>query len=229
MSPTVNGPGPRVVFGAVFGNIADFAGLVHRLCESPDVAATEFSFQAPIYKAAPAIVAGLKEAKSALDKFDVYFRHTVLDEDKRVAYREKFASDYIRRVPGTERQDLFAASADILQFSFELVPPTSHPFAESALYAIQSTPHDPTVLAALRAGQGCAREHLRGDWKLFFDHMQNPRRHDLPQVKEVVMELGFVEPYVVELITDGAVPGYFWGVMSHHVAAASGRFVHLPG
>jgi hypothetical protein len=230
-SNTARGVGttPSFVFGVVLKGLEQYRELVHLLATSPLVAIADFAYAAPIYKGSDAIKAALARAESALEKFDVYFQHALLDEQERVRFARLFAQAYLKRYPASERSDLFVASGDVMKFSFELVPPMALEDPNTALSAIEQTPHDAEVLAALRAGGHIDRAHYRADIKLFLDHALNPRRHEVPRVQRAAAELGTDLPYVVELVTDGAIPGYVYYAVSPLVHQAGGRLVLLPG
>lgn len=220
---------PSVVFGLVMKELVQYRELVHRIAAQPFVAGTEFTFGAPIFKGSDAIKEGLARANNALEKFDVYCNHAILDEAERVRFARLFAQNYVRRFPGSERSDLFLASGDVLKFTFELVVPTSLHDGGAALLAIQRTPHDPSVLADLLEGRAVDRAHLRGHVHVFLDHILNPRRHDVPSVQRAAAEIGAELPYVAELATDGALPGYILHAVRPLVFDVGARMVLLPG
>ncbi|MCC7070637.1 MAG: hypothetical protein IT383_04900 [Deltaproteobacteria bacterium] len=224
-----DGAQPPVVFGVVLRDLESYRRLVHELASSPLVVSTDFAYSAPIYKGSPAIVAGLAQANGSLDKFDVYYRHALVDPAERVRFAKAFAALYLRKFPASERQDLFLASADVLKFSFELVSPLALDNSIAALTAIERTPHDQAVLDALRVGASVERAHLRGDLRIFLDHILNPRRRELPQVQAAMMEIETDVPVIVELVTTGAIPGYLYYVVHPMVQALEGRLVLLPG
>ena len=220
---------PTVNFGVVVHNLAQYRALVHKLAASPLVATTDFTYAAPIYKGNEKIKEALGVANSALDKFDVYFAHALLDEPERVRFARMFHATYLRKFPASERTDLFLASGEVLKFSFELVPPTALENPGLALDAIARTPHDATILSKLQGGDPIDHKHLRADLKIFYDHVMNPRRREIQQVQQAMAELGAEDPYVLELVTDGAVPGYIYYTVHPIVAGIGGRLVLLPG
>ena len=220
---------PTVNFGIVFHSLQQYRWLVHKLAVSPLVATTDFTYSAPIYKGSDRIKTALTKAETAIDKFDVYVDHALLDEEERVRFARLFHQAYLRRYPASERTDLFLASGEVLKFSFELVPPSALEDPALALDAIAQTPHDPLVLRQLKDGDPIDRAHLRADVKIFFDHVMNPRRRDLKEVQTAASELGCDEPYVVELVTDGAMPGYIYYTVHPVVHLVGGRLVLIPG
>jgi hypothetical protein len=218
---------PTVNFGLVFRQLQQYGNFVHACAESGFVAQTDFTYAAPIYKGSDAIKQGLEVAQSALDKFDVYFLNAVLDDNERSRFSKLFAKQYLAKYPGSERSDLFLASGDILKFAIELLPPLSLSNPMEALKAIEATPHDPAILGKLRGGQAIDRAHLRATMKLFLDHVMNPRRREVPAVADAAAEMGTEDPYVIEVITDGAMPGYVHWVLTPLVRAVGGRLVLL--
>lgn len=223
------GTTPTFNFGIVLKSLEQYRDLVHLLAESALVAVADFAYSAPIYKGNDAIKDALGHVNNALEKFDVYFNFAILDEQERVRFARMFAAQYLKKFPASERSDLFLASGEVLQFAVELLPPTVLDDGAAALEAIEQTPHDGSVLDALRAGGSIDRAHLRGELKIFLDHILNPRRHDISRVQRAASEIGTSLPYVVELITDGAVPGYLHWAVEPLVRQVGGRLVLLPG
>lgn len=224
------GTTPTIDFAIVLKGLEQYRELVHLLAQSPLVAVADFAYGAPIYKGSEAIKEALGHANNALEKFDVYFNHAILDEQERLRFARLFASAYVKRFPASERSDLFLASGEVLKFSVELVPPTALPDDKTAvLEAIETTPHDSRVLRALREGASIDRAHLRGELKIFLDHILNPRRHDVSRVRVAAKEIGTDLPYVVEMMTDGAMPGYLHYAVEPLVEEVGGRMVILPG
>ncbi len=218
---------PTVNFGVVFHNLEQYRQLVHKLASSPLVASADFTYAAPIYKGSERIKEALGRAESALDKFDVYFENALADEPERVRFARMFHAAYLRKYPASERTDLFLASGDVLKFSFELVPPSALENPGQALDAVARTPHDQHVLEKLQAGEPIDRAHLRADLKVFFDHVMNPRRREIPRVQQAMAELGAEEPYILELVTNGGMPGYIYYTVHPLVHATGGRLVLL--
>jgi hypothetical protein len=225
----IEGSAPPVVFGVVLRDLESYRTLVRGLASSSLVASTDFIYTAPVYKGSEDIKAGLLEANSALEKFDVYFRHALENPGERVRFAKMFAAQYLRKFPASERQDLFLASGDVMKFIFELVTPLALENPAAVLGAIQNTPHDAAVLNALLSGGSVDRAHLKGDLKIFLDHILNPRRRDLPQVQQAMMEMETDAPLIVELVTTGGMPGYLYYVVHPMVQALGGRLVLLPG
>lgn len=223
------GASPTINFGVVLRGLEQYRDLVHALATSPLVATADFSYSAPIYKGSDAIKAGLAAAETALEKFDVYFANAILDELERVRFARLFAQLYLRKYPASERSDLFLASADVLKTSFELVPPYSLDDPKAAIEAIARAPHDPNVLHKLHAGDSIDRAHLRFDLRIFLDHVMNPRRRDLPEVQAAMKEIKTGLPYVLEIVTNGAIPGYVFYTVHSFVHQVGGRLVLLPG
>lgn len=223
------GSTPTVIFGVVLKALEQYREIVHLLATNPIVSVADFAYSAPIYKGSDAIKAALERANTGLEKFDAYFTHAILDENERVRFARLFAQQYVKRFPASERQDLFAASADVLKFSVELVPPSALADQSAALDAIAATPHDAEVLDALRAGQPIDRAHLKADLKIFLDHVLNPRRREIKRVMRAAEEIGTDLPYVLELVTDGAVPGYIYYAVHPIVHHVGGRMVLLAG
>jgi hypothetical protein len=221
------GKSPPVLFGVVVYALEQYGNLVHVASASPFVSQTDFGYGAPIYKGSDAIKAGLESAVSALDKFNVYFRHAVLDEAERVRFTHAFRAQYLKKFPGSERTDLFLASGDVLKFAVELVHPTTLAEPHQALMAIESTPHDNEVLLQLKSGQAIDRAHLKAEFRIYLDHVMNPRRREVPTVAQAAMEMGTEEPYVVEVITTGAIPGYLYWVLNPIVQQVGGKLVLL--
>jgi hypothetical protein len=221
--------GPTVIFGVVLRELHQYRELVHQIVNSPLVASTDFTYSAPVYKGNEKIKEELATANTALDKFDVYFRNAIADESQRLHFGKMFRAQYLRKYPGSERQDLFLASGDVIKFSFELVPPNALENPVHALNAVERTPHDPAVLNKLRNGESVDRVHLRGDLKVFFDQILNPRRKDVPQVEVALAELNTDVAFIFEIVTTGAMPGYIFYVVHPLVNQLGGRLVLLPG
>lgn len=220
---------PPVVFGVVLKDLESYRTLVKGLATSSLVASTDFVYTAPIYKGSDAIKDALQSANGALDKFDVYFEHALDNPAERVRFAKMFAAQYVRKFPASERQDLFLASGDVMKFSFELVTPLALEQPLAVLDAIARTPHDQALLDSLRGGGSIDRAHLRGDLKIFLDHILNPRRRELQQVQSAMFEMETDAPLIVELVTTGGVPGYVYYVVQPMVSAIGGRVVLLPG
>jgi hypothetical protein len=188
---------------------------------------TELSYSAPIYKGSDAIKEGLAAARTALEKFDVYFDHALLDEEERVRFARLFAQQYVRKHPASERSDLFLASADVLKVAVELVPPLALPKPIAALDAIAAAPHDLSILGRLRGGDAIDRAHLCFQVRVFLDHVMNPRRREQAAVRGVMKELGIELPYILEAVTDGAIPGYVRWALHPLVREIGGGLVLL--
>lgn len=214
--------------GLVYQDLDHHRQAVQALSSSSSVATVEFSVQAPLYKGSPRIVAALKDAQSLADKIDVYFRDAICDEVERVRFARLYQQAYTKKNPRAERQDLFESSGDILAFSVDLVPPMQLDVPRAAFDAIAAGPHDSGLLAKLRGGDSPERWHLKVQVRLFLDHAMNPRRHDVPDVVAAAQELGVPDPYVLEVSSSPAIPGYARFVLEPLVRAAGGRVVWLP-
>lgn len=219
----------EVPIGIVLPDLGTYQRLVHAIAEAPYVVETELSYSAPLYKATPEITEALKGARTALEKFDVYFERGILDEDTRVQLAGAFRQRYLRAHPRSEGSDVFLASGDVLQFRFELQQPATLEGNEEALWVTESLPHDRTVLDVMKEGGLVDRAHLRGNVKLFLDHVYNPRRRELPEVQEVLTGPRAADPVIIELLTDGAVPGLFGHLLAPLVHPLEGALVILPG
>ena len=202
--------------------------MVHACAGSPEVVVTDFSYGAPLYKGNERIVEGLQRAETALERFDVYFYHGFLDETERVRLATRFRTDYLRKHPRSERSDVFAASSDVLAFSFELGRPMPGKIDDDQLRAILSCPHDPAVLRAWRTGERVDPTDVRGRFRLYLDHVLNPRRHVLPDVKRAAAEISVERPVIIELETTGALPGLFVKLLGPCLHEVGGRLVLLP-
>ena len=218
-----------VTLGIVLPRLDSYRALIHSLTNHPEIAEVEFTYGAPLFKATPEIVDGLKKASGSLERFDVYFEHGLLHEPTRVRLAQRFRQRYLNRHPYSEGSDVFAASADVMQFRFRIDEPRHLQAPLRALAAIEHAPHDDTILAQIRAKEPIAREHLSGRVKLFLDHIYNPRRTALPQVKKVMTGSRTHSPVIVELEMDGALPGLFWHVLEPRVDEVDGAMVWLPG
>lgn len=218
-----------VTLGIVLPRLESYRALIHGLTQHSEVAEVEFTYGAPLFKATPQIVEGLKQASGSLGRFDVYFEHGILHEPTRVRLAQKFRQRYLNRHPYSEGSDVFAASADVLQFRFRIDEPRYLLAPTRALEAIARAPHDANILSQVRAKDPIAREHLSGRVKLFLDHVYNPRRTALPEVKKVMTGSRTHSPVIVELEMDGALPGLFWHVLEPRVDEVDGAMVWLPG
>jgi hypothetical protein len=219
----------RLSLGLILPLLTSYKQLVHAASSSPLVATTEFTYGAPLYKGNAKIVADLATVEGALDKFDAYFDHGILDEEERVRFAHAFTKAYAKKHPASERNDLFIASADVLRFQIELKPPLATADPKSVLDAIEQLPHDGAVLSSIRSGQPVDRAHLRGDFKLFLDNIYNPRRYEDDVVKKARARVQSERPLVVELWTNGAIPGVFVHALQPHLDAVGGAIVLLPG
>jgi hypothetical protein len=220
---------PTINFGLVLRGLEQYRDLVHLLAASPLVATSDFTYSAPIYKGSDNIKAGLAAAGTALEKFDVYFSNALLDEVERVRFARLFAQNYLRKFPASERSDLFLASADVLKVAFELVPPSALTDPAGGINAAAAAPHDVQVVDKLRIGESIERAHLRFEVRVFLDHVMNPRRREHSEVQAAMRELKTDLPYVLEIVTNGAIPGYVFYAVHPFVSQVGGRLVLLPG
>lgn len=219
----------QIPIGIVLPGLQSYQKLVHAISEAPYVTETEFTFGAPLYKATEAISDGVRDSRTALEKFDVYFERGILDERQRVQLAQAFRLRYLRANPRSEGSDVFKASGDVLQFAFVFAQPATLEGGTLAVAGAASLPHDRGVMESLQRGDTVDRAHLKGTLKLFLDHVYNPRRRDLPAVQEVMTGPRKEEPVVVELMTDGAVPGLFGHLLAPLVHPLDGALVMLPG
>jgi hypothetical protein len=219
----------EVPIGIVLPDLESYQRLVHAIARAPFVAETEFTYGAPIFKATPEITDAARKAGSALDKFDVYYDACILEEEMRVKMAAEFRKRYLKANPRSEGSDVFLASGDVLQFKFELAQPSLLADREQALQVAYSLPHDKSVMDQLVAGESVDRAHLQGRVKLFLDHIYNPRRRELPEVQEVMTGPRADDPLVVELMTNGALPGLFGHLLAKVVHPMFGALVMLPG
>jgi hypothetical protein len=224
----MNGPG-EIPIGIVLPDLVSYQRLVHAAYNAPFVAECEFTYGAPLFKATDAIKQRVREARDALQKFDAYFELGILDEAQRTQLAAAFRQRYLKAHPRSEGSDVFLASGDVLQFTFELSQPNTLDDGGQALWVAQSLPHDKSVMDALSQGQSIDRNHLRGRVKMFLDHVYNPRRRELPDVQEVMTGPRERDPVVVELMTDGALPGLFGHLVAQLVHPIDGALVMLPG
>ena len=222
-------PNNEIPIGIVLPDLVGYQGLVHALHEASFVAETEFTYGAPLYKATPEIEQRVRESRGALQKFDAYYELGILEEEQRVKLAQAFRQRYLRANPRSEGSDVFVASGDVLQFMFELSQPNTLDDGGQALWVAQSLPHDKEVMDALSKGETVARVHLRGRVRIFIDHIYNPRRRELPEVKEVMTGPREKYPLVVELMTNGALPGLFGHLLAQVVHPLDGALVMLPG
>lgn len=219
----------EVPIGIVLPDLPAYQRLVHAIAGASYVAETEFTYSAPLYKATPEITDALRDARTALEKFDIYFERGILDEEVRVKLAGAFRQRYLRAHPRSEGSDVFVASADVLQFKFELHQPATMEGGSEALWVTESLPHDRDVMECLKQGETVERAHLRANVKLFLDHVHNPRRRDVPEVQEVMTGPRERDPVVIELMTNGALPGLFGHLLVPLVHPLDGALVMLPG
>ena len=215
--------------GIVLRDLRSYQQLVHVLHREPAVEAVEFTYRAPLFKGNAAIREALVPGSAAIDKFDVYFEHGILDEEARVNIAQRFRRDWIRRRPGSEAQDVFAASGELLQFVFRLRPPHRCADPQAAMDAIARHPHDADQLAALRAGRAIDPVHLSAEIRIFIDHVFNPRRRKAPTVQAVMTGARTHDPVIVELMTTGGIPGYFVHQLEPPIDEVDGALVWLEG
>jgi hypothetical protein len=209
-----------VILGVALKDLRTYGALVHELAVSPLVANTEFTVQAPLYKGTAEIKQALTEVGSALEKFEVYIAHTILNEQVRVQMAQAFRRRYLARHPMSEGSDIFLASGEVLSFSFTMQQPKKLMKVVSLKGAISSHPHDSEVLRELQSGNTVDRTHLTGSLRIFLDNVYNPRRRQDPVMAPLLTgELGD-DPVILELYTNGAVPGLFirfLGFMLHEM------------
>jgi hypothetical protein len=213
--------------GLVYADLDAHRRALRAIASHPAVAGVEFSVGAPLYKGNAAIVAALATSAGLLDKIDLYFRHGLCDEAERLRLARVFAARYAQRHPRVERQDLFLASGDVVGFAFDLQAPMHLPVPREAFDAIAAGPHDAGLLARLRGGEAPARWHLRVQIRLFLDHALNPRRHGEPAVAAAAAALDAPAPFVLEVFTSPAIPGYAHWVLDPLVREVGGRVAWL--
>ena len=215
--------------GIVLRDLEAYQQLVRLVTEDTRVVETEFTYSHPLFKATPEIVDGLKRNPTAIEKFDLYFEHGILNEEVRVDLAAQFRKRYLEKHPRSEGSDVYLASADVLQFRFGLSWPNDRDAADAILDEIEQHPHDSTVVSAVRKGAGVVPEHLRARFALFLDHVYNPRRREEQTVIDVMFGSRARNPVVVEMLCDGALPGYFVHVLEPLVDEVDGAIVWLPG
>lgn len=215
--------------GIVLRDLEAYQQLVHLVTEDERVVETEFTYAAPLYKATREIKEALASGPTAIEKFDIYFEHGILDEKVRVQLAAAFRKRYLEKHPRSEGSDVYRASADVLQFKFGLSWPNDRDAAHEMLDIVEKHPHDSALVAAVRKGAGVASEHLRGRFALYLDHVYNTRRRDEPAVAEVMFGSRSRNPVVIEMYSDGAMPGYFLHVLEELVDEVDGAIVWLPG
>ena len=216
-----------MTFGLVYRDLGDHLAFLEALDGDPRLASAEFSVQAPLYKGTPDIVEALKSASSLKEKRAVYFRLGLMDEAARVRLAGTFRTRYSQKFPRAERQDLFAASADVVGMRFDLVSPLRLPVPREAFDAIAAGPHDAALLSRLRGGDIVDGGLWKTDIRLFLDHALNPRRHLDEGVMAAALEIDAPRPYVLEVATVVGVSGYARSVFAEHAEAAGGRAVWL--
>lgn len=214
--------------GLVYAELGDHGAVMQALTTSKLVSTVEFSVQAPLFKGSPQIVAALKGADSLADKIGIYFRLGLVDDVERVRFAQLFAAQHQRKNPRSERQDQFLKSGEVFAFSVDLVPPMQLDVPREAFDAIAAGPHEAALLARIRGGEPLERWHLKVQIRVFLDHVLNPRRHGLPDVKAAAEALRQPLPCVLEVSTSPSIPGYARWVLEPLVTAAGGRMVWLP-
>lgn len=218
-----------VVIGIVLPDLLAVQKLVRAIAGMDIIDETEFTFGAPLYKGNDAIVEGLKSVNSAIEKFDVYFEHGILDEEERVRFAGAFRKKYLQKFPGSEGSDVFVASADVLQFRYQFGLPTSQKELQAFGDLVEKHPNDPRLLYALFEGKGVGREHLKGRVRIYLDHIYNPRRRKLQEVQDVMTGGRRKDPVVLELAVSGGVPGLHHELLEPLVDEVDGALVWLPG
>ncbi len=220
---------PHLTMGIVLRDLRAYQQLVHVFSAEPAVSTLDFTFKAPLYKATAGIKAALPDCKSALDKFDVYFEHGILDEDVRVALAERFRTQYVQHHPRTEASDLFFASGEVIHVGFTLKNPHDLDKPSQAVAAIAAHPHDDGVLSRLVEKKAVHPEHLKGEIRLYLDHVYNPRRRKEEAVQRVMTGSRTNDPVTVEMFSDGAIPGYFVYTLEPAIDEVDGALVWLEG
>jgi hypothetical protein len=221
--------GKKLPMGIVLRDLEAFQKLIHIFTDESTVASYEFTYRAPLYKFSREVSEKLAEGLSSLEKFDLYYEKGILDEKARVQLAAKFRADYIRKNPASEASDLFFASGDVLAFKLLLRPPSDLVEMAPALDAIAAHPHDEAVFKALCAGGRIDENHFVAEVHMFLDHVYNPRRRDLPIVKQAMTGARARDPVIVEMYTSGAIPGYFIHILEPPIHDVDGALVMLPG
>lgn len=219
----------KLPMAIVLRDLVAYQKLVHILAGESTIASYEFTYRAPLYKFSREVSDRLAEGLSALEKFDLYYEKGILDEKARVQLASKFRADYIKRHPASEASDLYFASGDVLGFKFVLRPPSDLVETEPALAAIERAPHDDDVLRTLREGDRIHEQHVTAEVKMFLDHVYNPRRRDVPEVRREMTGARARDPVIVEMHTSGAIPGYFTHILEPPIHDVDGALVMLPG
>ncbi|MEW5851389.1 MAG: hypothetical protein AB2A00_21550 [Myxococcota bacterium] len=218
-----------LLLGVVLDGVHSYARLVDALSRSPLVAGMEYTYGPPLYKGTPQIVEALKTANTALEKFDAYFRHGILNREAREELARLFRRQYLARFPRSEGQDVYLASGNVLGISFELLPPLRCPRPDAALRACRTFSHDDSVLAAAERGDQIDRALRAGQLKIFLEGVQNTRRMEIPAVAKLVEQKRMKEPCTFELAINGALPGLFVHAIEPIVTSLGGGLALLPG
>lgn len=218
----------QALLGLVVPDLDTCRRLLHLIRDDPAVEEVELSVGAPLFKGSPAIKAALEAGNGGLkDKIDAYFAHGLSDEAARVDFARKFSTAYLSRHPRSERQDVFAASADVFVFAFDLRQPMQLEVPHEAFDAIAGGPHNPESLARLRSGIGLPKPSLRVVLRLFLDFAPNPRRHSEPLVKDAIAALDLKTPFVIEVEVSGDIAGWAGFVLDRCAAQVGARAVWL--
>jgi hypothetical protein len=213
--------------GIVLPDLSGYREIVHAVASSRHTQDVEFTYRAPIFKGNDAIVEGLKSANGALEKFDVYFNHAIGDETERVRFAQEFRKRYLSRFPRSEGQDVFRASREVLQFRFILKNPGEDRDRADVARALKQFPHDKDVLAHFEDTGHIDASNRTGYLALFLDHVHNPTRRSDPRVQEVMYGPREKDPVIIELMTNGALPGLFGHVVGPLVYKVHGAIVFL--
>ena len=214
--------------GLVLPNLEAYQRLVHEISDAHFTSNIELTFKAPLYKCTPEIKDRLKDAGGVLDKFDIYFEGAVLNEEVRVQIAQTFRKQYVARAPRSEASDIFYASGDILQFSFEMKHPSDLDGEPELLEEVARYPHDTEVVHGYRDFKRLNKEHRTGEVRLYLDHVFNPRWRDLEAVRAMMAYPWMKEPVVAELFTSGAIPGAFVWALWPMLRRLEGGLIWLP-
>jgi hypothetical protein len=222
-------PERSVPVAVILPDLRAYGALVHSLATSTAVVNNEFTVQAPLYKGTAALKEALSSVGSALEKFEVYIQHAILNEEVRNQMAQAFRKRYLARHPMSEGRDVFVASGEVLNYGFTVQQPTKLMKVISLQGAVSGHPHDKRVLEALLQGESIDRAHLTASLRIFLDNVYNPRRRNDPVIAPLLEGALAENPVVLEVNTNGAIPGIFIRVLEQFTAQLGGAVAMLHG
>jgi len=123
------GASQAVVFALVADGMLSLPRILRAAFKHPWVASYQIGFGPPLVRATPELASAVREARSALDKLDIYLDRCILDETERTRLATLQRRLLVRRKGPVEAEDLTIASAQSLDLLVRLNVPATAPDA----------------------------------------------------------------------------------------------------